>query len=69
MRRRRRRTEHDWAWHEARMNEGPQGLIRESGVKSWDGLHELAIETTNRWLSMSRRDQLFYAFPLPEDRA
>ena len=69
MNHKRRRIVDDWAWHEARMAEGPFGQVRDVwNVRTWDGLHDLAVNLMNAWKRMPKGERLRYAFPNPEDK-
>ena len=51
------------------MAEGPFGQVRDVwNVRTWDGLHDLAVNLMNAWKRMPKGERLRYAFPNPEDR-
>lgn len=66
--RKRRVRPNDWAWHEARMNEGPRGSIRKRGAKSWDQLAAMCAKFVADWERLPDCERIAYAFPLKEDR-
>lgn len=67
MTRRSRHAARPWSWHEAMMNEGPAGFIRNQGAETWDHLHAICQRMMAQWDAAPLGHRL-NPYPNPEDR-